>query len=164
MKHDERLDQLRADLQGAGFAEGYEDDGLGAPAAEVDTITVPTLPPDQRPDAIVCQLCIRSVNVRRRVWIRPGVAACKVCAGEPNDPAEVDAWIRIPRGDRRLHLAMSFGVDPASGGSVNPGTVSTTHLFEDVDGTPLAAVTHSAAWSMLHARGYFDLAAERTLD
>ena len=170
----ERLTQLRADLNDAGFTEGFEDDDLGAPSADHDTITVPTLPPDNRPEDLVCALCVRTMPPRRREWLWTSVgaggdipvrvAACGVCASQHNDPAEVDAWLRIPRADRRLHLAMMFGIDPATSAIVAPGTVQTTQWFEDDDGMPLAAVTHTATWSVLHPRCYFDVVQERTFE
>ena len=164
---EQALSELRSDAERGGLTEGYEHDDLGRPVAGQTTITAPSLPPDDRPDAQVCQICIRSVRPERRVWIRPERAACRVCATECEriDPAEVDAWLRTPRGDRRLNHAMQYGIDPATSAAVPAGKVAVTHFYEDQDGLPLASVTQPAGgWHPVHPRCYFDVARERTFD
>lgn len=156
--HERGLSRLRAQMPApAGEDAGFKD----------SRIVIPVLPEDDRPDYLVCALCVRTLRKRKggRVLVRPpGTFACPCCARLPQScpPEVLDEWLARPTHIKRAYLAAAHEVDPATYEAA-PMHAETTEVYTDVDGLPLSAHTYSsmAAFVILGPNTYWRLRAER---
>jgi hypothetical protein len=153
LRHQQNLDRLRRTLTEHGMVEsGDYADGLGPAVAGNVRLTLPHLPPDNRPDHKVCAYCIRSPRELAPRDGRP-YPLCKTCAAvKQPDPKAVDVWLSLNRAERRAYVVAYFGVDPLTWQEAE-ATPQVTTFHEDATGMPTMAVERSAGSSRIGLMG-----------
>jgi hypothetical protein len=163
------LPRSRRDMEAEGFSQlGTQP---GDPEGQSFQIRIPTLPPDERPSYLVCELCLITMKKTkgRRVEICPNRFACRVCASLDQDPHwDRDHWLGEYLNYRRALIVVRYRLDPArfdEDDSAVEVQASVTDFRTDVDGYPLAPETRPVMlayvdlrmprcrWSLLAEKG-----------